>query len=203
MPPAAFFTRFAFYIVERFLEAVECVRIHDEMRAARSTPATVRDHGDVYAVDEATRRTRVVGVSEPTEALVIDRLDRLRPALESHFGVRGTSWRLPQFLLYGPGDFFVAHKDRSDASDAGTIARGRVVSTIIFLNAPSEAPAGGAYGGGALTFYRLLTHPQLKDVGLPLAPEAGLLVAFPADVVHAVTAVTHGERSTIVTWLAE
>jgi SM-20-related protein len=72
---------------------------------------------------------------------------------------------------------------------------------VVFLNDQSEQEVPGTFGGGALTFYELLSQdPRGRSVGLPLAPKAGLLVAFMADVVHGVTEVTRGERCTVVTW---
>jgi predicted 2-oxoglutarate/Fe(II)-dependent dioxygenase YbiX len=42
-----------------------------------------------------------------------------------------------------------------------------------------------------------------ENVGLPLAGEAGLLIAFPSHLVHSVSPVTAGERYTLVTWFFE
>jgi len=42
-----------------------------------------------------------------------------------------------------------------------------------------------------------------ESVGLPLAGETGLLIAFPAHVVHSVSPVTAGERYTVVSWFFE
>lgn len=204
MPAAEFFTRFGFYVARGFLPSELCARIRREMLSARTIPGTVRERGGVYGVDETTRRTRVAEVSDATAALVVGRLDALRPTLEHHFGVAAAAgWRAPQFLVYGPGDFYLPHKDSSDAPDAGDIARLRRLSSVIFLDAESEEPGPDTHGGGALTFYRLLPDPRLRDTGLPLTAEVGLLVAFPPETVHGVARVTHGLRCTIVTWLAE
>jgi hypothetical protein len=46
----------------------------------------------------------------------------------------------------------------------------------------------------------LQSASRLKTYGVPVIGEAGLLIAFGADMVHAVTPVTHGERYTIVSW---
>jgi predicted 2-oxoglutarate/Fe(II)-dependent dioxygenase YbiX len=203
MPPGEFFARLGLFVATRFLDGGICARLCEEMRDAPSVPGTVRDHADVYTVDECTRRTRVARVSGDSERLVLDRLHALVPELQRHFQVGADTWRAPQFLVYGPGDFFRAHKDSSDAPDAGVIARNRRVSTVIFLNTRSDAPAPGTYGGGELTFYGLLADRRLRDAGLPLSHEVGLLVAFRPETVHAVTAVTHGERYTIATWLVD
>jgi SM-20-related protein len=203
MPPGGFLARLGLFVAPGFLDAQTCARLREEMRVAPAIPGTVRDLGDVYTVDEATRRTRVARVSDEAEGLVLGRLHALVPDLQRHFQVDASTWRAPQFLVYGPGDFFRAHKDSSDAPDAGVIARSRRVSTVIFLNARSEAPSPATHGGGELTFYGLLGHPRLRTAGLPLAHEVGLLVAFRPDTVHAVTPVTHGDRYTIAAWLVD
>jgi hypothetical protein len=50
------------------------------------------------------------------------------------------------------------------------------------------------------TFYGVVDDPAWRSFGVALAPEPGLLVAFPSHVVHEVTPVTAGDRYTIVDW---
>ncbi len=69
----------------------------------------------------------------------------------------------------------------------------------MFLN-ESGAPPVGAYTGGQLILYGLIDDPHWKDVGFPVEPETGLLVAFRSRVVHEVTAVTAGCRLSVVNW---
>ena len=61
---------------------------------------------------------------------------------------------------------------------------------------------GGTIAGGSLTFYGLMKAPGMEKAGMPLAPEAGLLVAFRSDIMHEVNPVTRGERYTLVSWFA-
>jgi len=105
-----------------------------------------------------------------------------------------------QFLQYLPGDFYCAHRDGTFAPDAPDYFRRRRVSVVIFLNGPSDEPRPNCYGGGRLTFYGLIKEPRFELCGLPLDAQPGMLVAFPADVLHEVRPVLHGERQTIVTW---
>jgi hypothetical protein len=74
------------------------------------------------------------------------------------------------------------------------------ISAVVFLNTTSPDPAPDTYGGGALTFYGLLDDPRAQSVGLPLDATEGLLMTFPAEIVHSVAPVTHGERYTAVSW---
>jgi predicted 2-oxoglutarate/Fe(II)-dependent dioxygenase YbiX len=52
-----------------------------------------------------------------------------------------------------------------------------------------------------LSFFGLMGEDAREEaVGLPLTGEAGLLVAFPSELVHGVQAVTRGKRYTVVSW---
>ena len=71
---------------------------------------------------------------------------------------------------------------------------------MVFLNGDTPEDQAG-YSGGSLIFYGLMDDDaSAESVGLPLAGEAGLLVAFPPHVIHSVSPVTAGERYTVVTW---
>ena len=96
------------------------------------------------------------------------------------------------FIRYPSGGFYKPHRDRGDDSQWPAAAR-RAAALVIFLNSSREiSRAAGEFDGGIL---RLL-EPQMEAV----IPEAGLLVAFPADVLHEVTDVRGGTRDTIVDW---
>ena len=73
----------------------------------------------------------------------------------------------------------------------------------MFLNGATPGDPAG-YSGGSLTFFGLMDDsPSGESVGLPLAGETGLLVAFPSHLVHSVSPVTAGERYTLVSWFFE
>ncbi len=61
-------------------------------------------------------------------------------------------------------------------------------------------PREGSYQGGALDFYGLIPDTRMTNRALSLTGEAGLLVAFPAVMMHGVSPVITGERYTVVTW---
>jgi predicted 2-oxoglutarate/Fe(II)-dependent dioxygenase YbiX len=75
----------------------------------------------------------------------------------------------------------------------------RKVAAILFLNGERQAPGTATdarFDGGFLNLFDLtLDLPEWTVV-----PEAGLLIAFPADVPHEVTPVLSGQRFTAVTW---
>ena len=203
MASAELFARLGLFVRPDFFTPAEAAWLRQEAARAPADLATVRDRGQEYAVDEQTRRTTVARVEPRAQALVLERLEALRPALLAHFGVTAAGWRRPQFLVYRVGDFFRAHEDGARDPGAPSVSRDRRVSVVVFLNDEAPEPSPGTYGGGALTFFGLLADPRLKARGLALTGQAGLLVAFRPDVLHEVTEVTHGERYTIVTWLAD
>lgn len=200
MPAADFFTRLGLFAKPGFLDPGLCGRIRDEMASSTRAPATVRESGDDYGVDEDTRRTKLAQVPGGTASFVEERLLTVKPEIERHFDVGLAGMQKLGFLVYSEGDYFQRHVDRGAHEEDAEFAKERRVSVVIFLNGESEEPREGAYGGGALTFYGLLGNGQGAGVGLPLDPEPGLLIAFRSDVVHEVTPVTHGERYTVVTW---
>jgi SM-20-related protein len=116
--------------------------------------------------------------------------------LERHFGVPLGQCEEPQFLRYETGDFFVPHQD-GNTPLIHDQSRFRKISVVLFLNAQSEEPSPGAYGGGSLVLHGHYSGPSLC---VPVVPAPGTLVAFRAETTHEVTPVTHGERFTIVSW---
>ena len=203
---AEFFTRFGLYAEREFLSPEVCVSLRDEMRAATGTPATVADGQEGDAIDEAYRRTKQAEVSSTTVARIREGLLEAVPGLAKHFGRGLVGMQAPQFLLYREGDFFRAHPDDSKEPEAPDFVRQRSVSAVVFLNGATPGEPAG-YSGGSLTFYGLMddsvSGESGESIGLPLAGETGLLIAFPSHLVHSVSPVTAGERYTLVTWYFE
>ena len=201
MPTAEFFDRVGLFTVRGFLEPETCQSLRAEAAAAKKVPGAVGSEGDEYRIDRASRSTGIADVSEDAQAVVAKRLSAVIPDITRHFGVEVEGRQSLQFLVYGEGDFFEAHRDRNDSPGAAAFSARRRVSVVAFLNDESQEPREGAYGGGSLTFYGLLGGNRGKQVGLPLVGESGLLVAFDSNMTHSVTPITHGERYTVVTWL--
>lgn len=200
--PSDFFTRFGLYAERGFLSREACARLRDEMRAAAGAPATVADEQG-ETVDETSRRTKHAQVSARAAAQINADLLEALPRLAKHFGVRLAGVQAPQFLLYREGDFFRPHHDDSEEPEAPDFVRQRSVSAVVFLNSDDAGEPSG-YSGGSLTFYGLMDdNVSGESVGLPLAGETGLLIAFPSHLVHSVSPVTAGERYTVVSWFLE
>jgi SM-20-related protein len=201
MPAAEFFSRIGLFTVRGFLEPEICERLRADAAAAKKVPGAVGGEGDEYRIDRASRSTGIADVSDESQAVVAERLSAVIPDIARHFRLEVEGRQSLQFLVYGKGDFFEAHKDRNDSEGAAAFSARRRVSVVAFLNGESKDPHDGTYGGGSLTFYGLLGGDRGKQVGLPLVGECGLLVAFESGTTHSVTPITHGERYTVVTWL--
>lgn len=173
-------------------------RLRDEMRAAGGGDAGVTGLGSEARAASSARRATRVDVSEATRSEVIGVLERLRPRVEERFGRALDACEEPQFLRYGPGDYFVAHQD-GNTPLIHDDTRFRKVSAVIFLSEQSEDAdaAPGTYSGGSLVLHAPYTE---SDERVPLAPPPGTLVAFPAETTHEVTPITAGERLSIVAW---
>lgn len=201
MLTSAFFARLGVFVVKDFFDAELCARIRSELRVATGSQATIYRKGTAL-IDENKRKTTRVEVDALTMSYVEERLQGLKPALESHFNLVLTDCDTPQFLVYKEGDFFRPHLDRRWKPDDLHYLKDRRVSVAIFLNGQAEDPGPDSYCGGSLKLYGLIDEPLWKACGFPLIGEQGLLVAFRSDVLHEVEAVTHGERYSIVSWFS-
>lgn len=202
-----FFARLGLLIQKDFLDAEFCANYLSEVFSATAVTAPIfRTNIDVGTigtlVDHTSRKTEQISVSLATELFIYKRLLAIKPMLEQHFNLSLAGCEKPMFYTYKQGSFFAAHQDCSDGQDVPEFIKARRVSIVIFLNGRAETPRPGCYGGGALTFYGLISQPQWQDYGFPLFGEPGMLVAFRSNILHEVKPVTHGERYTIANWFA-
>lgn len=202
MPHAGFFPRFGIFVRPGFLPPELCRRIIVEMTESAPVRATVGKQDGNYVIDERIRKASFADVAAETVDDADERFDRLRPELASYFQVPLERHQRLQFLHYRTGDLYAPHRDSRSDSSGAAISRERKVSVVVFLNGQSEQALDGTFAGGSLTFYGLMKAPGMEKAGMPLAPEAGLLVAFRSDIMHEVNPVTRGERYTLVSWFA-
>jgi len=197
VPGASFFRKLGLYVAEDFLDPSQCARLCQELMTTQSAAATILGDGTKPVVDEGVRKVARAGLTGPPEEELRKRLLDLMPALGAQFQEALTGCQGPEFLRYRVGSFYKVHHD---GGPAHSVAAGRRVSVIIFLNHQSKELAEGAYGGGSLVFYGLLRGEEWQNVGLPLDARQGMLVAFRSGILHEVQPVTHGERLTVVSW---
>jgi len=198
MDTAQLISKYELLLARRFLDASTCRRIIDETRTAAHSQATVYGRTDSGAVDERVRKASRLTPSDITVAFVKQQLLDHKQKVERHFQISLQDVEEPQFLRYQASDFFVAHQD----GNTGLIRLGteadRRISIVIFLNPQTTEPMTGTYCGGSLKFSDYRAEPAFREFSLPA--EAGMLVAFRAEITHEVTPVTHGERYSIVSW---
>ena len=205
MPSSVFFRHAGLFVQPDFLNSSECLDVQAQMREAQPEKALIAKKrgagGAETLLDENWRKVASVNVDKSTANWVKDRLLEIKPKLEEHFRIPLTGCQGPDFLSYGQNSFYKRHKDVD--SDAPPEIIHRKVSTVIFLNAVSKTPASGCYTGGSLAFFGLLPGPEWTECAFPLEAEAGLLIAFPADMAHEVQPVTSGQRFTIAGWFTD
>ena len=152
------------------------------MDAGRSDQAEVLDSD--FEARTSERQAISIEITAPVVDEVEGWLDELAPELELFFGVSLTEREGAGFIRYPDGGFYGLHRDRANVPSWPDAARRRI-AVVVFLNA--------SFDGGVL---KLLFDEQVIDV----VPEAGVLVAFPADILHEVTPVAGGVRDAIVDW---
>lgn len=138
---------------------------------------------------------RIASLVQPPRNLVADieaKLDACRERVAEALGMPLGEREGAGFLRYPAGGFYRAHRDRGNDPQWEPAAR-RAVAIVVFLNTSRADGREGQFGGGILRLY-------LRQGTIDVVPEAGLLVAFAADVLHEVTDVRDGTREAIVDW---
>jgi predicted 2-oxoglutarate/Fe(II)-dependent dioxygenase YbiX len=148
-------------------------------------------------VQGVQRRVRVrnAALVEPAGAVIDQietRLDSSRHHVAEALGLGVGAREGAGFVRYPDGGFYRPHRDRGNDPQWTHAAR-RAIALVLFLNSSRQVSPHGDFEGGVL---RLFGPDETIDV----QPEAGTLVAFPADVVHEVTEVRGGTRDTVVDW---
>jgi predicted 2-oxoglutarate/Fe(II)-dependent dioxygenase YbiX len=172
------------YSKPTFLDRAGCGRIRAAMDVGSPEAAEVLEEGVEIRSD--TRRASLIDVDADVTAAVEAGFDRERAAISTFFGVDLVSREGTGFLRYRPGDFYRPHRDRASLP-SWPAAIHRRVALVLFLNGPDD------FDGGILRLY-------IGKRPIAVTPSAGLLVAFPADVLHEVTPVRRGTRDAVVDW---
>jgi len=181
------------FSAESFLDPWTCAAFRRALDAGEVEEAEVIGRG-IHPQRQVRRATLV----EPSGAIVNEvetRLESMREPVAGALGLRLGGREGPGFVRYPAGGFYRPHRDRGH-DPKWQMAAHRAVALVAFLNNSRDADADGDFDGGIL---RLL----LPEGPIDVVPRAGLLVAFPADVLHEVTEVRGGTRDTIVDWFYE
>jgi SM-20-related protein len=180
----------AILTIRGFLGPEECVAVRRAMDLGAAEQAEVLAQGVQRRV-----RVRNAALVEPASAVIEQieaRLDSSRHRVAKPLGIGAGAREGAGFIRYPEGGFYRPHRDRGDDPEWADAAR-RAIALVVFLNSSREASPDGGFVGGVL---RLFGPDDTVDV----LPEAGTLVAFPADVLHEVTEVRGGTRDTVVDW---
>lgn len=190
--------KYELLVARGFLDESTCNRIIEEALIATHRPATVYGLTDSGAVEERVRKASRFTPSATAVEFVTQRLLDYKQTVERHFQTTLRDVEEPQFLRYQVGDFFVAHQDGNTGLIRIVTDAARKISIVIFLNRQTDEPIPGTYCGGSLKFSDYRAEAAEREFSVPA--EAGMLVAFRAELTHEVTPVTHGERYSIVSW---
>lgn len=171
------------FVEPAFLTTPECEHIRRAMDAGTAEGAEILDAG--ITLDDQVRRTLDVDVDEAARGVLEARLETLRARLEDAFGVTLGAREGTSLLRYGTGGFYKPHRDRGLVAGWPAAAI-RSVAVVVFLN--------DGFDGGMLRLY-----PEGGEA-VDVRPAAGMLAAFPADILHEVLPVTRGTRDTGVDW---
>lgn len=154
------------------------------------------EHAEVLADGiRSDFQARIASLIEPPQNLVSDieaKLDACRERVAQALGMALGEREGAGFIRYPAGGFYRAHRDRGNDPQWEPAAR-RAAALVLFLNTSRANGLEGEFGGGVLRLH-------LPRGRIDVVPDAGLLVAFPADVLHEVSEVFDGTRDTIVDW---
>jgi predicted 2-oxoglutarate/Fe(II)-dependent dioxygenase YbiX len=175
------------------MDAATCWRVQAAMDAGDAAPAEVL--ASAIMVEDEIRLADEIEVAPAVLVAVEDAFDSQRPAISAYYDLPLTGREGAGFLRYPSGGYYRPHRDRADLTSWPHASR-REIAAVLFLNSAREAAPDGEFSGGAL---RLFPEDE-DDEPLVIAPQRGLLVAFPATLLHEVTLVLGGRRDTVVDW---
>ena len=176
--------------IRGFLNPADCLAIRKALDAGVAEDAEVLSQGI-----NRQSLVRNAALVEPPGTLIeaIElRLDSCRDRVADALGLVVGDREGPGFIRYPEGGFYRAHRDRGDDPQWADASR-RAIALVLFLNSSRDASPDGDFEGGVLRLFG-------PDGAIDVVPEAGMLVAFPADVLHEVTEVRGGTRDTVVDW---
>ena len=201
MIPLGTLRRLGVVVEPGFLDAPLCRDLHREIAGAPGTAAEVY-RGSHGALHPEFRRASDRQVRGEVRAQIQRRFDAMVPAVASRFGADIRHLEGVSFLAYEPGGYFRPHRDRADrdARSGGNDSWRRRASAVLFLSRSAEPAGAGDHTGGELILYGLIDEPEWRDTGFAVPAEPGTLVVFDANVLHEVTPVTAGVRTTAVDW---
>lgn len=192
--PATFFaSRGILQIYQQFLKPESCRKLIEYVKSSELIPAPVYEEP---IPGQTARKTSEVEVPYEIKRELADRVYEQLGFLNQAFNCQATQIQMMQVLRYDVGDYFRPHRDWGPELEQVTSRR--LISFVLFINTPDDPEFG--YSGGELVFH--LPQRNGMTVGLPLQPEAGLLIAFDPLLMHEVREITAGVRLSVAGWLS-
>lgn len=179
------------FVAEHAMDDATCRRVQAAMDVGVREPSEVIE--DEMALVEDVRRASHIEVPPAIFELIDAHLDAQREAIAAFFDHPLDGREGVNLLRYEEGGFYKPHVDRAELP-AWPPAAHRAFTAILFLESAREAEPSGRFSGGVL---RLLPDDAEP---IDIVPRRGVLVAFPAEIVHEVLPVTEGHRDTVVDW---
>lgn len=179
------------FVAEHAMDDATCRRVQAAMDVGVREPSEVIE--DEMALVEDVRRASHIEVPPAIFELIDAHLDAQREAIAAFFDHPLDGREGVNLLRYEEGGFYKPHVDRAELP-AWPPAAHRAFTVILFLESAREAEPSGRFSGGVL---RLLPDDAEP---IDIVPRRGVLVAFPAEIVHEVLPVTEGHRDTVVDW---
>lgn len=168
----------------------DCDAIRRAMDDGEAEDAEILE-GGIQRETRVRRATLIEPAAEVVD-LVEEVFERQRREIAAGLGMTLAEREGAGFIRYPPGGFYGPHRDCGD-DPAWPAAARRAVALVLFLNSSRDGGSSGEFDGGRL---RLFAGDEVVEI----VPEAGTLIAFPADVLHEVTEVRGGRRDTVVDW---
>jgi predicted 2-oxoglutarate/Fe(II)-dependent dioxygenase YbiX len=183
--------RVTHWIWTAFLSGDTCAAIRSAMDRGASDPAEILE--DAIEHQDHVRRTLSIEVDVTTLAVVERAFEDARSRLAELSGMPLGAREGAGFLRYLPGGFYRPHRDRGDVPSWPGAAH-RQLALVVFLNTARDGGDAEGFTGGVLRLY-----PDDSDP-VDIVPAEGMLVAFPATVLHEVTRVGDAVRDAVVDW---
>jgi predicted 2-oxoglutarate/Fe(II)-dependent dioxygenase YbiX len=183
---------------ERMVSRSDCQAIIETMALASTVAGGVlRQSRD--SVDPRLRRCSEHALPADCAARVVTAMREVTSRALGAGSSDGIRLEGPKFCSYGAGEYFRAHRDRSDDPLDPAVVRARRFSVVCLLN--DDDPSGGlpVFDGGALVVYVPSGNGRSESKNIQLV--AGSVVVFAADLLHEVRPVRSGVRHSAIGWV--
>jgi SM-20-related protein len=177
---------------------MDCRSVIDDMVEATTVAGAVLRHSR-DAVDPRLRRCSEHPLAAAQARVVVAAMREVAGQALDGCPSGETGLDGPKFCSYAVGEYFRAHRDRSeDPLDPATV-RNRRLTIVCLLNDADSAGGLPPFDGGALVLH--LPRPNGRIEPMNIKPVAGSVIAFRADLMHEVRPVRSGVRYSAIGWL--